>query len=168
VIPTNLTAINTISGYEDFEGYFVSDSGEIWSMKRNNTLIKLKDGRVKTNKAVWIYDKTHRRRCILVGNLVAKAFLPNISNSKRIKYKSKDRMDCSVNNVTWEKAKKDEILLMDKKIIRDFKMLYKAVKLKGYSVPTSTEFLNQFLKEAMENYINARGLRKILYQMENG
>lgn len=77
-------------------------------------------------------------------------------------------MDCSVNNVTWEKAKKDEILLMDKKIIKDFKMLYKAVKLKGYSVPTSTEFLNQFLKEAMENYINTRGLRKILYQMENG
>lgn len=170
----NLVPINTISGYEGFIGYFVSDTGDIWSSRQKDTLVKMKAGKVKTNKAIWIYDINKRKKCILIGHLVAKAFIPNLTNSKRSAFISDDRMDCSVNNITWERQKKikertgieKDIIMLDEIIVANFKQLYEAMKLKGYPVPTSTEFINQFLKEAMDNYISKYGLRKILYQME--
>jgi hypothetical protein len=175
VVAMNLIAINTISGYEHFNDYFVSDTGEVWSSKRYGKLTKLKHGMVRINKAVWLYDKRKRRRCIFIANLVARAFLPNLTNSQRVKFKTEDRMDCSVNNVTWEREKKirertgieKDIIMLDDDVVKKFKQLYEAVKLKGYSVPTSTEFMSDFLETAMEDYINRYGLRKILYQMNN-
>lgn len=173
----NLVPINKIQGYGSYDDYYISDEGDIWSLKRKDTLIKLKEGRVKTNKAAWIYDRYGERRCVMIARLVALAFIPNLTNAKRVRFRTEDRMNCSVENLSWKTemvrkrlgvSKDKDVLLINDDLIEDFKKLYGAVKLKGYSVPTSTEFLNQFLKEAMENYINARGLRKILYQMENG
>lgn len=171
MIPTDFVAINTISGYEGYNQYFVSKCGYIWSAKRGNSLVKLKDILIKGNKAVWIYDNNRQRKCALVANLVAKAFIPNLTNSKKITYKTSDRMDCSVSNVTWERGRKfkikKDILMLDDEIIKSFKKLYKAMKLKGYPVPTDTEFINEFLRSSIEDYINKYGLRKILYQMDN-
>lgn len=177
----NLVPLNTISGYEDIDGYFVSETGDIWSLRKKEFLTKLNPGIINGNKAIWIgpknqgIGKRRKRRCLLVGNLVAKAFLPNLTNSKRVCYLSGDRMDCSVNNLSWEREKKikertgieKDVIMLDDDIIKSFKKIYEAMKIKGYPVPTSTEFINSFLEDAMENYINKYGLRKILYQMDN-
>jgi hypothetical protein len=175
VIATDFAAINTISGYEKFDGYFVSKSGHIWSAKRKGGLVQLKEGLVKTNKAVWIYDRRKRRKCILIANIVAKAFLPNLTNSQRIAFLTDDRMDCSVNNLSWEREKKikertgieKDIIMLDDEVVKNFKKLYEAMKIKGYPIPTSNEFISSFLEEAMESYINKYGLRRILYSMDN-
>lgn len=175
----NLVPLNSISGYEDIEGYFVTENGDIWSMRQKEVLTKLNPSIINGHKAIWTEPRRKgrkgKRRCLLVGNLVAKAFLPNLTNSKRVCYISGDRMDCSVNNLSWEREKKikerigieKDIIMLDDEVVKNFKKLYEAMKIKGYPIPTSNEFISSFLEEAMESYINKYGLRRILYSMDN-
>jgi hypothetical protein len=171
-----LVPISTIKGYEKYTKYYISDEGDLWSAMRKGHLRKLNFSMLRNNKTSWVCAKLTKRRSVSVGRLVAEAFLPNPTNSKRVNYINGDRMDCSVNNLSWtiigvkkrfRAPKNHDSDLFDDSLIEQLEQVYAALRIKGYAVPDTKDFMNEFLKEALENYIVARGLRKILYHMNN-
>lgn len=68
-----------------------------------------------------------------------------------------------------ETIEDDENLIpMEPAILEKFKKVYAAGQMKGYNMPEGREFLHMLLESAIDNYANEKGLRKILYSMENG
>jgi hypothetical protein len=49
-----------------------------------------------------------------------------------------------------------------------FRKLYSAGQMKGYTMPEGREFFHTLLETAIDNWATEKGLRKILYLMENG
>ena len=178
--------LSNLEGYEDFIHYMISDTGEVWSKKRKGPLHKLTPGRIRGYKTVWLYDKNKKKRVVQLGQLIATAFIPNVTGSVKIRFKDRDRSNCVVDNIEWipytrkgftkvkvpDRIKMTEYLeknaiYMNEDVVSKLKMVYEATRLKGGIVPTSTEFFNQFINEALDNYINVKGLKRVMYQMNS-
>lgn len=191
----NLVALDTIEEYKRLKDYYVSDAGDVYSKKRGY-LSKIKPAYTNGFKCVYIYDDRRRQKSVLVGRLVAIAFVLNLSKGHTVTYKNGNRDDCRAENLEWTPSKwtkekkrkkttkvvngkemhfyrdvyvaKDNSLVIDEELANKLNEAYRATRLKGNNVPCTVDFIKIIMNEAIENYISTRGLKKIIYQMQNG
>ena len=96
----NLVALETIEEYKRLKDYYVSDTGEVFSKKRGY-LSRIKPTFTNGFKCVYIYDDLRKLRTVLVGRLVAIAFVLNLSKGHNVTYKNGNRDDCRAENLEW-------------------------------------------------------------------
>jgi hypothetical protein len=212
--------LSDIPEFRHFPDYGITDTGQVLSIKNPNKQIVLHQYKLRKYNIVYLYNSVKLRKSIMVGRLVASAFIPNLKKAKVIRYKNGNTDDCSVENLEWylpaRKVKKrrkrrrvkkkirrtrrvrakkvvqettrvlqktyytteieitetiddDENLIpIEPMIMEKFRQLYKAGQIKGYNMPEGREFFHTLLETAIDNFANEKGLRKILYAMENG
>ena len=159
-----------IPGYEDFPGYAVSRSGNVYSLKQFRVR-KLKPGYHNGKyPRVILKDKRHKNKTVYLSQLVAAAFIPKDGSKAMLRLKDKNKTkDLSVNNLHYVKIGKfsdyvpKEIELSDEMIDR-IKKLYDASITKGIpNLPNDVNlFLDKIMSDSMDEYINRYGLKKLL------
>lgn len=83
----------------DFPNYKVSDSGEVFSIKRG---ILLKPSISKFGYArVTLYKDNGEKHKIMVHRLVAKAFIPNPNELEQVNHINENKLDNTVSNLEW-------------------------------------------------------------------
>ena len=89
---------NVVYDGVNYEGYQVSNTGEIRSLKTGKILKqeKTNNGYLLTN----LY-KNGKRKKLLVHRLVAEAFIPNPLNLPEVNHKSENKQDNRVENVEY-------------------------------------------------------------------
>lgn len=88
----------TIKGFTDYQ---VSDSGEIYSLKRKK---KLKTYENKNYLGVYLYQDC-KRKFMMVHRLVALNFIDNPNNYPQINHKDENSKNNNVENLEWCSAK---------------------------------------------------------------
>lgn len=88
----------TIKGFTDYQ---VSDSGEVYSLKRNK---KLKTYEKKNYLGVYLYQDC-KRKFMMVHRLVALNFIDNPNNYPQINHKDENSKNNIVENLEWCSAK---------------------------------------------------------------
>lgn len=171
--------LSDIPGLEDYGDYFVTINGDIFSTKWNK-IHKLKPswgGSKKDGYAiVKLSNNTGKVKTCYVHRIVASAFLPNPSNSWGIYHKDGDLKNNALTNLEWigRKVSKEsdeldtDTIRLNKQMSDMIKLVHYASVIKGIPVPAEIEFFHNILNESLEEYINRYGLRKTMYQIENG
>lgn len=98
-----------IKPIEDFEGYFISDDGKVYSnLGRGNRRIGKTvemyeiNPRLARNGYLRIYCRqtsTGKRKDLYIHRLVAKHFIPNFDNKEQVNHKNCIRSDNRVENL---------------------------------------------------------------------
>lgn len=84
-----------IAGWED---YSVSDSGLVYSHRRNR-LLKIWDVKGEYPRATL--NKGNKKKSFTVHRLVASAFIENPLNKKTVNHKDGNKNNCHVSNLEW-------------------------------------------------------------------
>lgn len=106
-----------IKPIEDFEGYFISDDGKVYSnLGRGNRRIGKTvemyeiSPRLARNGYLRIYCRqtsTGKRKDLYIHRLVAKHFIPNLDNKEQVNHKNCIRSDNRVENLEWCTSKEN-------------------------------------------------------------
>lgn len=162
--------VKDVPGYENFPGYAVSRSGNVYSLKQFRVR-KLKPGYHNGKyPRVILKDKNHKNKTVYLSQLVAAAFIPKDSSRAMLRLKDKSKTtDLSVNNLHYVKIGNfgdyvpKEIELSDEMIDR-IKKLYDASITKGIpNLPNDVNlFLDKIMSDSIDEYVNRYGLRKLL------
>lgn len=96
---------------EDFDGYYISDDGKVYSNlgqgnRRNGKTTELYEVKPRPGKngymRVYLRNtSTGKRKDVYVHRLVAQYFIPNPENKKCVNHKNCDRADNKVSNLEW-------------------------------------------------------------------
>lgn len=89
---------------EDFEGYWVSDQGEVYSQKTKKVLKPRENGRGYLKVALCRNGKPYQA---YVHRLVAQAFVANPENKEQIDHINAVRTDNRAENLRWCSAKEN-------------------------------------------------------------
>jgi hypothetical protein len=161
--------VNDIPGYEDFPGYAVSRSGNVYSLKQFRVR-KLKPGYHKGKyPRVILKDKNSNNKTVYLSQLVAAAFIPKDGSKCILRLKDKESNRYSADNLHYVKIGKfndyvpKEIELSDD-MIENIKKLYGASITKGIpNIPSDVNlFLEKIMKDSIDEYISRYGLRRLL------
>lgn len=88
-----------IKQIEEFPDYYVSDTGEVFSIKSGEMKrMKLRNHRGWMAVSLFMNGK---KREVSAHRLVAKAFIPNDDSSLGVNHKNKIRSDNRVENLEW-------------------------------------------------------------------
>lgn len=165
----SFTLLNTIEELKDFDKYAVDKDGNVYSFKYKTPRI-LKPGwkhKKHRYKFVRLTDRYGNMKNFAVHRLVALAYIPTDDTTLEVNHKNKNCLDNSLENLEWvnhkDKKKKNSSSL-DNIITDKIKRVHIASIRKGLKVPTSDEFTNKVINDALEQYINQYGLRKIMMQ----
>jgi hypothetical protein len=171
--------ISDIEGMENYKFYFVTISGDIYSNKQTR-IRKLKTHSVGNNRhyrVVQLSDGKGKAKSFYVHQIVCKAFLPNHTNSWGIRHKDGDVTNNALENLEWLGRKKEidgniesdtDRLVLSKDLSDFIKLVHLSAIKKDIPVPDTYEFFHGILNESLEEYINRYGLKKMMYQIENG
>ena len=87
---------------ENFDGYFISNLGNVYSNK-TGTLVKLKPYIDSKGNylIIRIIRNDGKRKGCLIHRLVAKAFIKNPNNLPEVNHKDKNKTNCNVQNLEW-------------------------------------------------------------------
>lgn len=106
-----------IKPIEDFDGYFISDNGKVYSNlgrgnRRIGKVVELYEinPRPARNGYMRVYCRqtsTGKRKDLYIHRLVAKYFIPNPHNKKQINHKNCVRSDNRVENLEWCTSKEN-------------------------------------------------------------
>lgn len=88
----------------DYEGYYITNDGRVWSAKSNIFLSPSTDKYGYKRVSMWIDGKQEWE---LVHRLVAKAFLPNPNNLPIVNHKDENPSNNNVTNLEWVTAKQN-------------------------------------------------------------
>ena len=87
-------------GINGFDGYFVTESGAIFSTRRGSMRPRkihlINGGYVRINMRIG--DKT---KCKLVHRIVAEIFVPNPNNKPEVNHKDGDKLNNHADNLEW-------------------------------------------------------------------
>lgn len=167
--------LSDIKGMEQYGAYIVDIEGNIWSTK-NNKFKKLRPGWV-VNRDGHLYvrlvgDNGKTIKNFYIHRMVALAFLPTNDEKMIVIHKDNNFKNNRVENLAWQKRVKHAKLLGRKKKVQDqkliidqFEIIRNACLKKGMNVPGEEEFMNTIIDNALEEYINRYGLRKILHTL---
>lgn len=166
--------INTIEGMEKYKFYFVTITGDIYSHKYKK-IRKLKHNWSNGNNSyriVQLSDGKGNKRSFYIHQLVAKAFLPNHTDSWGVRHKDGDVTNNALSNLEWlgrktEKGLDTDTLQLSKELSDFIKLVHLSAIKKGVPVPDTYEFFHGILNESLEEYINRYGLKKTMYILAN-
>jgi hypothetical protein len=171
--------ISDIEGMEKYKFYFVTINGEIYSNKFRK-IRRLKEYWSNGNKSyrvVQLSDGKGNKRSFYIHQIVCRAFLPNHNNSWGIKHKNGDVTDNRLENLEWLGRKREidgnieldtDRLVLSKDLSDYIKLVHLSAIKKNIPVPDTYEFFHGILNESLEEYVNRYGLKKMMYQIENG
>lgn len=168
MLNTKNVKVSDIPGMEDYTNYLLDVNGNVWSMK-GKRLRKLKPGWAKYKDGylfVRLYDKNRRQKSFYIHRLVALAFIPTDDTSRRIKHKNKNKNDNRLENIEWiiEKKYKTEGIVINKILSDKIGIIHMASIRKGLPIKNSQEFVDTILDNALNEYVNRYGLRKIIQE----
>lgn len=94
-------AIKILKKIPGFDDYFISDVGEVYSIK-SGTLYKMHPFFDSKHRYKIIkLSKNHKTYAKLVHRLVAEAFIPNPNHLPEVNHKDKNPANNCVNNLNW-------------------------------------------------------------------
>lgn len=168
-----------IEGLEDYKFYFVTINGDVFSNKYLK-LRKIKpcwNNKKKSYQIVKLTNGKGKARSFYVHQLICRAFLPNPTNSWGVRHKDGDVTNNALSNLEWLGRKREvngeieldtDRLSLSKDLSDFIKLVHLSAIKKGMNVPDTYEFFHGILNESLEEYINRYGLKKTIYQIENG
>lgn len=168
-------SVSEIPGMEDYENYFVTTDGNVYSTKWNK-IHRLKPSWAGNKKdgysIVKLTNNTGKTRSFYVHRLVAKLFILNPGGCWGIEHINGDLKDNSIDNLRWIERKIPSVNVGDRiylgKDISDYiKLVHKASIQKGIPVPGEVDFFNGMINESLEEFVNRYGLRKVIYQLQS-
>lgn len=170
--------ISEIPGMEDYDAYFATMSGEIYSTKHKKAK-RIKPGYIRDKNSYQIVKLSDGKGGIknfYIHRLVAQLFILNPGNCWGIEHINGDLKDNSVNNLRWKRRRtpiygsSDDVdinrIYLGKEVSNHIKLVHQAAIQKGLPVPDEVDFFNNMINESLEEYINRYGLRKIIYQIQ--
>lgn len=102
---------------EDFDGYYITDSGEVWcdlGQGRRDRSIRVEPYQIKPrltrNGYARVYARqtsTGKRKDLYIHRLVAMYFIDNPENKRYVNHKNCIRHDNRVENLEWVTAKEN-------------------------------------------------------------
>lgn len=146
-----------IIGYEG--KYQVSNTGKVRSLNYNNTK-KIKELKQKLNRYGFLevkLSKNNQTQNLMVGRLVAEAFIPNPLFKERVVHLTKDKTDNSVENLAWAYVSEEKHNTYNKGS-RKGKPTYTLISYKGKNY-------NNYKDIAKDVGINSRTFHKRLYEL---
>lgn len=166
--------ISSIPGMEDYVDYAVDVDGNIWSYKHNKCR-KLKPGWAK-KRGTYLYvrlsDRKGSNRNFYIHRLVAMAYLPCENFRMEVKHLNGNLCDNRIENLQWIRKKQvqelEQNFTLNDMLTDRVKDVYYASQRKGLKVSSSYDFINQIIDNALEEFINRYGLRKIIAQKKEG
>lgn len=168
--------VSDIPGLEDFFEYYVTTDGKIYSMK-GKTPREIKQVYLTRKGSYRIVKLSNRGkvRNFYVHRLVAQLFILNPNQSWGVEHINGDLDDNHVSNLRWigKRISKDsdeldtERIFLGKEISDYIKQVHEASLIKGINVPAEIDFFHGMINQALEEYINRYGLRKIMYGLQN-
>lgn len=126
-----------IKEIEDFDGYFISDKGEVYCClgkgnRNRNKRVALYPIRPRytTHGYARVYmrnNTTGKRVDRYIHRLVAEHFIPNPDNKRYVNHKNCNRADNDVSNLEWMSAKENTDYTMSVgHVVRDSKGRYES------------------------------------------
>lgn len=170
--------ISDIEGMETYKFYFVTTDGHIHSnkYKKPRRLKEQWSNGDQSYKVVQLSDGKGKHRSFYIHRIVAKAWLPNPTNSWGIEHIDRNVENNALSNLRWigRKKERDGIIGLDtdqlelSKDLSDYiRLVHDAAIRKNIPVPDTYEFFHGILNESLNEYINRFGLKKTMYVIEN-
>lgn len=88
----------------NYPGYFITDSGQVWSEKNHSFLSQSMRG---DYLRVSMIDKDGNKKWESVHRLVALAFIDNPYNLPQVNHKDEDKLNNHVSNLEWVSVKEN-------------------------------------------------------------
>ena len=182
--------LSKILGMECFSKYFIDINGNIYSTKNPKNIKKLKPCWSRKEQLpfliVKLYGDNGEKKTFYVHHLVAKSFLPSGFEGKYISHKDNDRSNNSLDNIYYtdivyrrgkrgkdkqqrkgSKKSPKKLFTFGDELMKEIELVHRAAVIKGVYNKDKFEFLNDFVRELIDDYCGRKGLKKILYQLKS-
>ena len=100
-----------ISKIIGFTNYYITDTGDVYSSKYNNTKKIKKLTPWVTNSGYLMVDlnKNNKKTHKLIHRLVAEAFIPNPENKPQVNHKNGNKRDNNIKNLEWATSSENNL-----------------------------------------------------------
>ena len=161
---TNLEPNEIIKPIEGWNGYFISNLGNVYSTKNQKVGLKKMtptlDGK-RNYLLIGLSSNSHRVK-LLVHRLVAQTFIPNPDNLPEVNHKDKNKQNNAVSNLEWCTRKENLEdsystmspnrnfqkcqLFVDEQCVGEFDGVIRAARFAGENYGASVSSLDKYLK----------------------
>ena len=183
---TTTKLVCDIKEYKNYENYYVTTDGHVFSTKYNKPK-QIKPNNVGKYQTVRLSDG-HKTKTIYLHRLVALAFLPKPIKSNHVKHIDGNKENNSMTNLKWYEKRKvkrklntenenktsyqsveyvdEKSLILNVELSDYIRKIHYAATVKGISKQSDEyDFFHEILELSLNEYINRYGLKKILVNL---